>query len=228
MRAPEVGVRLKLLERVIERDLPGCGKTFLARKLAEIVKFTFIEVPPADLASIYVHGGQQKIHELFTKAREQAPTLLFLDEIDALVARRDQVGHHDASEVNEFLAQLNECARHRVLVVGATNLPELIDPAILRPGRFDTHVYVGPPDLEARVQSFRLCLADRPQRGIDHLALAQASDGFTPAEIRFVVDEAARAAVEERRTVSQEDVVAAIRGHPASSRKRPIPKRIGF
>jgi hypothetical protein len=101
---------------------PGCGKTFIARKLAEIMKFRFMEIRPSDLASVYVHGGQEKIGELFVEAKKNAPTLLFFDELDALVPNRGESGHHYAAEVNEFLVQLNECWKSKVLVVGATNL----------------------------------------------------------------------------------------------------------
>ena len=136
---------------------PGCGKTFIANKLAEIIGFKFFDISPSDLASVYVHGGQKLIKALFDKATTSAPAMIFFDEFDALVPARDgRVGHHYEAEVNELLTQLNECADRRILVVAATNRAEKVDPAVLRPGRFDRHFYVGPPDLEARVELFRL------------------------------------------------------------------------
>lgn len=220
--------RLGLPNGVLLYGPPGCGKTFLARKLGEILRFTFMEISPGDLASIYVHGGQQKIRDMFATARQGAPTILFLDEIDALVSRRDQVGHHYASEVNEFLAQLDDCAKHRVLVVGATNLPSRIDPAVLRPGRFDKHIYVGPPDLEARVHLLRLYLGDRPQEPIDAVAVASECDAFTPAEIRLLVDEAARLAVADRRPITQGDLVELVGRQRDEQGPRTETRRIGF
>ena len=118
---------------------PGCGKTFIARKLAARLGYSFYEVKPSDIASVYIHGTQEKIKEVFTKAVESAPSMIFFDEIEALVPNRssDNLGHSYSSEVNEFLVQLNDCAKKKIIVVAATNLPDKIDPAILRPGRID-------------------------------------------------------------------------------------------
>ena len=102
---------------------PSCGKTYIARALASRLNYTFYDVAPSDLASPYVHGTQEKIGELFGKAVETAPSLIFFDELDALIPNRsgNDVGHHYSSEVNEFLVQLNECAERQIAVVGATN-----------------------------------------------------------------------------------------------------------
>jgi transitional endoplasmic reticulum ATPase len=209
---------------------PGCGKTFIARKLAGVLNFHFREVKPADLASIYVHGGQEKIRELFDEAREKAPTLLFLDEMDALVPNRGSAGHHYSAEVNEFLTQLNSCWRSRVLVVGATNALGSIDEAAKRPGRMDKKVFIGPPDLEARCELLRLCMQDRPQESINWVALAEASDFFTNAELEFVVNEAARAALASQRPISQSDILRSIRANPPGLCPEKVEKsrKIGF
>lgn len=209
---------------------PGCGKTFIANKLAAIIGFEYFEVSPADLGSIYVHGGQKLIRELFDKAAAAAPAMIFFDEFDALVPARDgRTGHHYEAEVNELLTQLNDCADRKILVVAATNRAEKIDKAILRPGRFDKHFFVGPPDIEARVDLLRLYLADRPAVGVDFLDLGQRSDGYTPAEIREIVNEAARSALTERRPISQDDLLLALSERkPALKPEDAIRRRIGF
>lgn len=209
---------------------PGCGKTYIARKLAEIVGFRFFDVGPSDLASTYVHGGQKLIRALFDKAAHAAPAMIFFDEFDALAPSRDHgVDHHYESEVNELLTQLNECASRRILVVAATNRVQKIDPAVLRPGRFDRHFYIGPPDFEARVELFRLYLADRPAVGINYLDLADRSGNYTPAELREVVNNAARTALARREPIGHEDVRRALQARPPSLKTEDLGKRrIGF
>lgn len=191
---------------------PGCGKTFIARKLAEIIKFHFMDIKPSDLASIYVHGGQEKIGALFKEAREKAPTLIFFDELDALVPNRGEnsLGHHYAAEVNEFLVQLNESWKSKVLVIGATNILSKVDPAVRRPGRMDKKVFIGPPDLEAKIELLKLYMQDRPQEKINWLKIAGACPFYTAAEIENVVNEAARIALFERRPILEDDILKAL------------------
>jgi transitional endoplasmic reticulum ATPase len=211
---------------------PGCGKTFIARKLAEMVRFRFFDVAPSDLASIYVHGSQEKIRALFDLARKEAPAMLFFDEFDALVPRRDDahMGHHYQAEVNEFLTQLNECAKSRLLVVAATNIREKIDTAVLRPGRIDKQFYVGPPDFEARVELLRLYLAGRPVVGVDYLALGEATENYTPAEIEAAVNEAARLALTKSEPIGDGHVTQVLSTTPPALGRLVVSSRkpIGF
>ncbi|WP_420462491.1 AAA family ATPase [Candidatus Palauibacter sp.] len=197
---------------------PGCGKTFLAQRLAEETHLTFHAPRPSDLASIYVHGTQEKIGQLFEDARRNAPSVLFLDEFDALAPTREQHTHPSQSgEVNEFLSQLDDASEDGIFVIAATNRPDAIDPAILRPGRFDKAVYVGPPDHAARKAMFRLLLEGRPSAdGLDADALAAMTEGRVSSDIQLIVDEAARAALGEGAPIGMAHLVEADRCNPPS------------
>ena len=219
LRRPELYKRygLTLPNGILMYGPPGCGKTHIARALSRAVDYTFKEVGPSDLASIYVHGSQQMIGALFQEAAENAPCILFLDELDAFVPKRGglDVGYHYSAEVNEFLVQLNRCADRGILIIGATNRMDSIDPAMLRPGRLDKKVFVGPPDPEARGEVFRLYLHGRPLGSdIDTRHLAMASPWYSYAELEHVVNEAARQALAEGADITQHHLLQALHGNP--------------
>lgn len=198
-RKPELYTRYKipLPNGMLLYGPPGCGKTFIARKLADEICFNYKEISPADVGSTYVHGTQLEIKRIFDDAINNAPTLLFIDEIEALVPNRknSDVSFHYKSEVNEFLTQLDQCGKKGVFVVGATNFISNIDTAILRPGRFDKKIFVGPPDLEARVEALKIHMEGRPHENIQWVFLAEMAENYTFAEIEHVVNEAARIAI---------------------------------
>jgi len=181
---------------------PGCGKTFIARKLAEELGCYFKETIPSDIASPYIHDTVRKIREIFDAAFKQAPSILFIDEFDAFVPTRDAFTQgHKSEEISEFLNQLNECAAKKIIVIGATNVPDKIDIAILRTGRFDKKVFVGPPDVDAIKEILRYHLSGRPQTDslnihIQTIAKALSNVGYSSSDIKFLVDEAAREAFE--------------------------------
>jgi len=172
---------------------PGCGKTFIAERFAEEVGYGFRFVKSSDLASIYIHGTQEKIGELFTEARSCAPCVLYFDEFEALVPRRADAGNAShAGEVNEFLTQLNNCGQDGVFVIATTNQPLLIDEAVLRRGRIDHIIYVPMPDEAARAELFAIHLKDRPcATDLDCMKLAHRTERYVASEIAFVVSQAA-------------------------------------
>lgn len=179
---------------------PGCGKTFFAEKFAEEAGYNFIKIVSSDLASIYVHGSQEKIGKLFKEAREQAPTILYFDELDAMVPNREKVNNQSQSgEVNEFLSQLDNIGDSGVFVIGSTNKPDSIDRAVLRAGRLEKLFYIPPPDFQARKEMFELYLKDRPlDFGIDYTVLASLTENYVSSDIKLLVDEASRRTIREQ------------------------------
>ena len=213
LREPELYERYKvsLPNGILLYGPPGCGKTFIARKLADHMDFHFVEIKPSDLASIYVHGGQQLIAKMFDSAKKNAPSILFIDELDALAPNREgfDVGHHYQAEVNELLVQLNECAKKDILVIGATNFLSNIDKAVQRPGRLDKKIFIGPPDFEARYELLQIYLKERPLKNIDWAKLAEETEIYTCAEIEELANESARIALADRRNIETQDIINA-------------------
>ena len=193
---------------------PGCGKSFFAEKFAEETGFNFILVKASDLGSIYVHGSQGKIADLFKKAEENAPTVLCFDEFDAFVPNRstDNSGANQAGEVNEFLSQLNNCSKRGIFVIATSNRPDKVDPAVLRTGRIDKQVYVPMPDATARKLMFELYLKGRPCDEINSDVLAEKTDGYVASDIAYIVNEAATIAAFNHEQITQELLVKTIEG----------------
>lgn len=205
---------------------PGCGKTFIAQKFAEEINYNYVEIKPSDLASIYVHGTQEKIAKLFSDAKEKAPTIIFIDEVDAILPNREgNLSQSYASEVNEFLAQMTECHQNGIFIIAATNRPEKIDPAILRTGRMDKVIYLAPPDLTARKEMFKLHLLDRPtEKEINIEKLAELTNLYVASDIKFLVNEASRNALKERTRIKQEHLEEAIKTNPPSISEKQLKK----
>jgi transitional endoplasmic reticulum ATPase len=170
---------------------PRCGKTFFAEKFAEEAGYNYKFIKSSDLASIYIHGSQEKIGALFNEARKNVPMILCFDEIDALVPSRDKLNNASQSgEVNEFLTQLNNCGKDGVFVIGTTNFPQGIDTAVLGSGRLDLKVFVPMPDFEARKAMFKLYLKNKPiDLGIDYDQLATLTENYASSDIVSIVNQ---------------------------------------
>lgn len=189
---------------------PGCGKTFLVRALAGSGQLSVHAVKGAELMDKWVGSSERAVRELFQRARDSAPSLIFLDEVDALAARRGQSSDSGVGDrvVAALLTELDGVEPLRdVVVLAATNRPELIDPALLRPGRLERLVFVPPPDAAARLAILRT--AGRSVPLVDEVnltALAEELDGYSAADCAALLREAALAAM--RRDVDAADITA--------------------
>ena len=193
--------------------LPGCGKTFFAKHFAEEVGFNFMCITPATLKSRYVNATQENIAKMFKEAEENAPTVIFIDEMNELVPNRDSGDIHEMSRsaVNEMLAQMDRTGEKGIFIIGATNYPNMIDPAILRAGRLDKKYYIGVPDIEARMALFRLYLNKRPYDfGLDYHQLADMTQGYVSADIQLIVNDASRNALRQHCKITMELLKVAI------------------
>ncbi len=193
---------------------PGCGKTFISRALAEELGYYFSEVFPSEIGSTFIHGTTLKIRELFDTAAERAPAIVFVDEFEGMVPARRELAahqHQTAEEVSEFLKQLETCAERRILLIAATNEPWKIDPAVQRTGRLDKKIYVGSPDAVARSSILQFHLYGRRMTAIDTDSIAKSLEGYSAADLKVMVDEAARLARKARQPISEEHLSKAAR-----------------
>ncbi|WP_313239914.1 protein kinase domain-containing protein [Sphingobacterium multivorum] len=197
---------------------PGCGKTFFAKHFAEEVGFNFMLVTPSTLKSRYVNATQENIAKMFQEAEKDAPTIIFIDEINELVPNRDSEVHEmSKSAVNEMLAQMDRTGEKGIFVIGATNYPNMIDPAILRAGRLDKKFYLPPPDFEARKAMFEMYLKNRPlDFGMDYDRLSNLTENYVSADIELLVNEASRLALKTKTRISMKVLEEVIKNTKAS------------
>jgi transitional endoplasmic reticulum ATPase len=180
---------------------PGTGKTLLAKAVATESQANFISVKGPEFLSKWVGESEKAVRETFRKARQAAPCVIFLDEIDAIAPVRGT--SHDSGVTERVISQLlTEMdglePLHNVIVIAATNRPDILDPALLRPGRFDRIVYIGPPDLEARKEILKIHTKDKPlAMDVDLDKLATKMENFTGAEIAAVCNEAVMLAIRD-------------------------------
>jgi transitional endoplasmic reticulum ATPase len=201
---------------------PGCGKTFLVTALAGSGRANVLSVKGAELLSKWVGESERAVRELFRRAREAAPTLIFLDEVDALAPTRGQATDGGTTDrvVAALLTELDGVEPlHNVIVVGATNRPDLVDPALLRPGRLERLVYVPPPDAAGRADILRAVAKPVPLADdVDLASVAESLTGFSAADCAALIRQAALAAMRE--SLAAATVTAA---HVAAARDRVRP-----
>ena len=217
----------KIPKGVLLVGAPGTGKTLLARAVAGEAEVTFFRLNGADFVEMFVGVGAARVRDLFKQAREKSPCIIFIDELDAIGKSRGVAiaGGNDEREqtLNQLLVEMDGFdARSGVIILGATNRPEVLDAALLRPGRFDRQVLVDKPDLSGREAILKIHSAEvKLAPEVDLLEVARATPGFAGADLANIVNEAALLAVRARRkTVAQSDFSEAIDKVVAGLEKR--------
>lgn len=196
---------------------PGTGKTLLAKAVAGEAEVPFFSISGSEFVEMFVGRGAARVRDLFKQAREKAPCIIFIDEIDTIGKKRDNagVGSNDEREqtLNQLLAEMDGFDGSKgVIILAATNRPETLDPALLRPGRFDRRIPVELPDLNGREAILRVHAKDvKMGTNVDYNAIARATAGASGAELANIINEAALLAVKDDRTiVSQRDLEEAV------------------
>ncbi|GAA2726330.1 ATP-dependent zinc metalloprotease FtsH [Cellulomonas aerilata] len=190
-------VGAKIPKGVLLYGQPGTGKTLLARAVAGEAGVPFYSISGSDFVEMFVGVGASRVRDLFDQAKQNAPAIIFIDEIDAVGRHRGagMGGGHDEREqtLNQMLVEMDGFdVKTNVILIAATNRPDILDPALLRPGRFDRQVSVDPPDLKGRAQILAVHAQGKPMApGIDLDAVARRTPGFTGADLANVLNEAA-------------------------------------
>ena len=195
---------------------PGTGKTLLAKAVANEAGVSFLSISGSDFMELYVGVGASRVRDLFSQAKKQAPAIVFIDEIDAVGRQRGTGlgGGHDEREqtLNQLLVEMDGFGRNEgVVVLAATNRSDVLDPALLRPGRFDRQIYVGLPDIRGREEILKIHARDKPlAEDVDLGDIARGTPGFTGADLENLLNEAALLAARKNAPyLSMEDIRAA-------------------
>ncbi|XP_058089044.1 cell division cycle protein 48 homolog isoform X3 [Magnolia sinica] len=182
---------------------PGCGKTLLAKAIANECQANFISIKGPELLTMWFGESEANVREIFDKARQSAPCVLFFDELDSIATQRgSSVGDAGGAAdrvLNQLLTEMDGMnAKKTVFIIGATNRPDIIDPALLRPGRLDQLIYIPLPDEASRFQIFKSCLRKSPvSKDVDLTALARYTHGFSGADITEICQRACKYAIRE-------------------------------
>ena len=192
---------------------PGTGKTLIARAVAGEAGVPFLSISGSDFVELYVGVGASRVRDLFEQAKKSSPAIVFIDEIDAVGRQRGAGlgGGHDEREqtLNQLLVEMDGFASNEgVIVLAATNRADILDPALLRPGRFDRQIYVGLPDIKGREEILRVHARNKPlAEDVDLRTIAQATVGFTGADLENLLNEAALLSAREKRPFIRMDVI---------------------
>ncbi len=205
---------------------PGCGKTYMAKATAGEIDAKFINIGLHDILDMWMGSSEKNLHEVFMQARENAPCVLFFDEVDAIGASRsDMKGSSMRHVINQFLAEMDgvENSNDGVLILAATNAPWSVDAAFRRPGRFDRVVFVAPPDAEGRAEILKQHLKHKPTETIDIAAIAKVTEEYSGADLMAAVDIAVEYKLEESlakgaiEKLTTKDLLKAVKQHKATT-----------
>ena len=220
---------------------PGTGKTLIAKALAKMTESNFISIKGPELLSKWVGESEKGVREIFRKARQAAPCIIFLDEVDALVPRRgsgSSDSHVTENIVSQILTEIDGLEElHNVLIIGATNRLDIVDEALLRPGRFDRIIEVGNPDSKGRTHIFEIHTKKKPlENNVDIKKLVEITNGFSGAEIAAISNRAALVALKryvagksqniKEIKITQQDLIDAVDKIRPQKREAPIPQAI--
>ena len=220
---------------------PGTGKTLIAKALAKMTESNFISIKGPELLSKWVGESEKGVREIFRKARQVAPCIIFLDEVDSLVPRRgsgNSDSHVTENIVSQILTEIDGLEElHNVLIIGATNRLDIVDEALLRPGRFDRIIEVGNPDSKGRKHIFEIHTKKKPlESNVDIKKLVEVTDGFSGAEIAAITNRAALVALKryvsgksqniKEIKITQQDLIDAVDKVRPQKKEAPIPQAI--
>lgn len=205
---------------------PGCGKTFLARSIAGEINANFLHIELQAILSMYVGQSEVNLHDIFERARENKPCVIFIDELDAMGGSRNQMRqHHDRMLVNQLLLELDglQAANSGVFVIGATNTPWYLDSALRRPGRFNHMMFVHPPAEKERETILQLKLAGKPVGKLDLQQIAKQTKHFSGADLEQLIRDAVERALERTletgdiQPIVQTDLLHAVKNRKATT-----------
>jgi transitional endoplasmic reticulum ATPase len=216
---------------------PGTGKTYIAQAVAGEVDAVFYSIKPSEIMSKWVGESEQNVKKLFEAARSNNRSVIFIDEVEALIPKRRSSGSTVMVRVvPQILAELEgiESKNDNLLFIGATNEPWSIDPAALRPGRFDEKIYVPPPDYAARLKIFELNMSGKPLDDLDFERLATLTDGYSGADIRHICVKASLIPFKESiktgdvRMITMDDILSVMETIKPSINKEMVKRYEGF